>query len=146
MTARHQKVLQDIKKSFYFGHWNVKNYWFSPAPLRNSMTVTTPASMPKRCLAQDSYCILLIPGFNNDDVLLAVWRQSVRPWIHTGQGSSFHHILSSISNGVNLCMALWVLMLFRFILLITAPLSSNIVSWHFPENTKQGKNTRLPLS
>ena len=39
-TAIAQKVLQGVKKSFEYAHWNIKVYWILPDTLWNSTTVT----------------------------------------------------------------------------------------------------------
>ena len=40
LTALTQKVLQGIKKSFEYAHWDIKIYWILPDTLRNSTTGT----------------------------------------------------------------------------------------------------------
>ena len=41
LTPLTQKVLQGIKKSFEYAHWDIKIYWISPDTPRNSTTVIT---------------------------------------------------------------------------------------------------------
>ena len=41
LTALTQKVLQSIKKSFEYAHWDMKIYWILPDTPRNSTTVIT---------------------------------------------------------------------------------------------------------
>ena len=40
LTALTQKVLQGVKKSFEYVHWDIKIYWILPDTLWNSTTVT----------------------------------------------------------------------------------------------------------